>query len=156
MKVERPMADYNVKLSQFHQRVWQDELEAPGTIDENGWIQFGPTSLGELTIYLRETSPEQFEFSVRFFSDQTRSHEDILRICNAVNDYEDAKLSMSSAGEFCFVKASILLILAEHRRIPDEELLRAVIGPAISMIKAAEDMFTSELQKLDSEAGGTG
>lgn len=33
---ENAMADYNVRLSQFHQRIWQHELGLPATIDEHG------------------------------------------------------------------------------------------------------------------------
>jgi len=144
-----PMADYNVKLSQFHQRVWQDELEAPATIDEYGWVQFGPTSLGELSIILREYNPEGLKLEVLFFNDKTPLHDDLLRICNRVNAQEDAQLFVSD--NYNIVRASIYLLLAEPGEMPDEGLLRAVIGPAISKIKAAMDEFASELQKLDSE-----
>jgi len=146
---DAPVADYNVKLSQFHQRVWQDELEAPATIDEYGWVQFGPTSLGELSIILREYNPEGLKLEVLFFNDKTSSHDNLLRICNRVNAQEDAQLFVSD--NYNIVRASIYLLLAEPGEMPDEGLLRAVIGPAISKIKAAMDEFASELKKLDSE-----
>ncbi len=143
------MADYNVKLSQFHQRVWQDMLGLPATIDENGWIQFGDTSLGELAIVLREYNPEGMKLEVNFAAVPGRSQSEVLQILNNVNVYEDATLH-ASFGVQAYIYASIYLLLAEKGRMPDEGLLRAVIGPAISKIKSAMEEFASELKKLDS------
>lgn len=143
------MADYNVKLSQLHQRVWQDEFGMPAEIDEYGSIQFGPTPLGELSIILREYSQEGMQLQCKIFedfSDKAPAHKDLLRICNSVNELEDAKLEVNET--YCVVRASIYLILAEPGKIPDERLLRAVALPAISRIKAAKTEFANELEKL--------
>lgn len=105
------MADYNVELSQFHQRVWQDELGLPATIDEYGWVDFGSTDLGELCIMLREYSPERMTLSVKFFTDDTLSSTDLLRICNNINRLEDDKLTVNEAHGV--VRAELCLLLAE-------------------------------------------
>jgi len=143
------VGDYNVKLSQLHQRVWQGEFGLPAEIDRYGWIQFGPTPLGELSIILREYSQEGMELRCTIFedySDKAPNHGDVLRICNAVNELEDAKLQVSDT--YCVVQASIYLILAEPGKIPDERLLHAVALPAITRIKAAKTAFFNELEKL--------
>lgn len=85
------MADYNLKLSQFHQRVWQDELGLSATIDKYGWIQFGRTDMGELSIFLGEYSPEGMTLKCQIFedlTDMTLADEALLRISNTVNQYE--------------------------------------------------------------------
>ncbi len=140
------MADYNQRLSQLHQRVWQDELELPATIDEYGWIEFEPTALGELSIILREYNPEGMTLSIRFFDDPTYSRGDLMRICNSVNALEDAKLTVSDT--YSVVRASIHLLLAPPGRMPDEGLLRAIVDPAVSAIKNAIDAFAKELQTV--------
>lgn len=143
------MTDYNVELSQLHQRVWQDEFGIPAEIDEYGWIQFGPTPLGELSIVLREYGQEGMKLQCKIFedfSDKAPAHEALLQICNRVNAFEDAKLEVSETH--CVVRASVYLILAEPGEIPDEGLLRAVALPAISKIKAAKTEFFKELEKL--------
>jgi hypothetical protein len=149
-----PPPDYNVELSQLHQRVWQDELGLPATIDEDGWVQFGHTDLGDLQVILREYSPNAVKLSCRFFEDFTDkapAHEDLMRICNEVNSMEDAKLAVNGT----VVRASIYLLLPVQGRtimdaLPDEADLRAVIGPAMSKIGDAVKAFTNELQKLNS------
>lgn len=142
------MADYNVELSQLHQRVWQDCLGLPATIDEYGWVDFGSTAIGELSIVLREYNPESLKISVKFFTDEGRSSEDLMRICNEINGYEDAKLTVNAP--YGVVRASLYLLLEEKGRMPDEDLLRAVIGPAMDKIVEAIEGFMKELQKLDS------
>lgn len=146
---EAVVADYNVKLSQLHQRVWQDVLRIPATIDENGWIQFGQTNVGELTIHLREYSPEGMTLTCRIFEDYTDkapAPEVLMRICNRINMFEDAKLTVHDP--YSAVSASIYLILNASRWMPDEGLIKAVIGPAMTRIKAAKDEFVNEIQKL--------
>ena len=144
------MADYNVELSQLHHRVWQDELGLPATIDEYGWVDFGSTNLGELCIMLREYSPEGMKLSVKFFADETLSSADLLRICNEVNRLEDAKLTVNEA--YGVVRAELYLLLEEQGQIPDEGLLRAVIGRAIEKIVQAMEAFMKELQKFQTDA----
>jgi hypothetical protein len=149
-------ADYNVKRSQFHQRVWQEELGLSATIDEYGCVQFGHTDLGELEVILREYSPEGAKLSCKFFEDLTGkapAHEDLMRICNRVNALEDAKLAV--AESYNVVRASVYLLFATRGRttldaLPDEALLRAVIAPAMSRIEDVIREFTNELQKLNS------
>jgi len=144
------MADYNVELSQLHRRVWQDELGLPATIDEYGWVDFGSTDLGELCIMLREYSPDGMELSVKFFTDASVPNEDLLRICNNVNRSEDAKLTVNSP--YGVVRASLYLLLAEEGQIPEEGLVRAVIGRAIEKVVQTMEAFTKELQNLQTGA----
>jgi len=144
------MGDYNVRLSQLHLHVWQTVFGLPATIDEYGWIQFGETPLGELCVILREYSQEGMELQCRIwedFSDSAPKHDDVLRICNAVNELEDAKLTVND--QYCVVRASLYLILGEKGQIPDAEMIAAVALPAITRIKAAKAAFAEELQKLE-------
>ena len=148
------MADYNVKLSQLHQRVWQDELGLLATIGEHGDIQVKHPDLGELKIDLYEYSPEMMSLKCTFFGDYdnpgsahvARAHEDLMRICNSVNLHERAKLWVHAP--YSVVSASVELVLAAPGRMPDEALLRGVIGRVMSEIKRAAEEFAAELQKF--------
>jgi len=71
-----------------------------------------------------------------------------MRICNSVNGRERAKLAVSDT--YNVVRASVELVLAAPGRMPDEALLRAVIGRAMTEIATAIDEFGNELEKLDS------
>ncbi len=53
------MADYNVRLSRLHHRVWQEELGLSATIDEFGWIQFESDALDSLTIIIARNTQDQ-------------------------------------------------------------------------------------------------
>jgi hypothetical protein len=46
---------------------------------------------------------------------------------------------------------AIELLLAEHGRMPDEGLLRAVTHQAIATIKKGIESFAIEIEKLDTE-----
>ena len=124
------MSDYNEELSELHQLVVQEELGLPAEIDEFGWIQFTHPDLGECETVLREYNPEYMVIQCRFFQDETRKREDVMRICNRVNGEEFAKLYVSDAGA---VRAAVGLFVAAPRGkmtikgklLPDEELLRA-------------------------------
>ena len=147
--------NYNRDLSEFHQRVWQDVLGLSATIDEDGFIDFEQSALGELHLFISEGSPECSRLGCRFFDDKTRSpsgdtyqREDLMRICNSVNGRERAKLAVSDT--YNVVRASVELVLAAPGRMPDEALLRAVIGRAMTEIATAIDEFGNELEKLDS------
>jgi len=143
------MGDYNVKLSRLHHRVWQEELGVPATIDEYGWIQFSPTALGELSIVLREYSQEGMNLQCRIFedfSDKAPPHQVLVQVCNTVNQIEDAKLYVTDGHSVVY--ASIYLVLAEPGQIPYEDLVRIVVLPAISRIKAVKDAFEEEMKKL--------
>lgn len=140
------MADYNLQLSQFHQQVWQNALGLPATIDEHGGIQFGLTSLGELSISLSQYSPEQMELRLRFFDDQTSNCNDVMQVCNSVNQWAQVKLTVDFP--YSVARASVYMILAAHGRMPDETLLREVIGTVIRNLKEATEAFAQELQNL--------
>jgi len=146
------MSDYNEELSELHQLVVNEELGLPATIDEDGWIQFSHPDLGELETVLREYNPEYMMLQCRFFQDDTRKKDDLIRICNAVNGSEFAKLWVSDAGA---VRACIGLFVApstgmtiKGKLLPDEDLLRGVYRLAMSAIAASVEEFATELQKL--------
>jgi hypothetical protein len=98
-----------------------------------------------LCVILREYNPEGMKLSVKFFTDPTIPSEHLLRVCNSVNSLEDAKLEVSEP--YGVVRASLYLLLEEDGQMPDEELLRAVIAPAIRKIVQAIEEFAKELQK---------
>jgi hypothetical protein len=143
------MADYNKKLSELHQRVVRDKLGVSATIDESGYVLFKHPDLGELEIVLREYNPEQMILQCTFDDYATRAREVLMQVCNSVNEtsVEVAHLRVSSTASY--VRASVHLLLAAPGRIPDEALLREVIGPAMSSIKAVAAQLADELPKLE-------
>jgi predicted RNA-binding Zn ribbon-like protein len=147
------MSDYNEALSKLHQKVVQAALQRLATIDDMGWVLFEDPDLGEVTINLREYNPEYMNLHAVVFGDykNTRAREDLLRACNSVNcslnsSQELARLTLSET--YNVVRASVALVLAAPRRLPDESLLRTVIVRAMSSVKAAAKEFADELQKL--------
>ncbi|MGD0498834.1 MAG: hypothetical protein ABSC23_10415 [Bryobacteraceae bacterium] len=135
------------QLAELHQRVVQDELGLPATIDEAGYVNFEHPDLGELYISLNESIPEYMQFVCLFYRDETRALEDLMRVCNNVNSSE--LLAVLTVDDTCFVvSAKVQMFLAEHGRMPDEALLRAVIGRVMSSIKGAIEEFAKELQNL--------
>jgi hypothetical protein len=143
------MGDYNKKLSELHQRVVRDKLGVLATIDESGWVKFKHPDVGELRISLREYSPEHMVIDCTFENYAARSREDLMQICQSVNETsgEVARLRLSNTGSY--VHASVHLLLAGPRKMPDEALVREVIGPAISSIKAVAAQFADELPRLE-------
>jgi hypothetical protein len=127
----------------------EDELGLPATIDEAGYVNFEHPNLGALYISLNESIPEYVQFVCLFCRDETHAFEDLTRICNSVNGSE--LLAILTVDDSCFVvSAKVQMFLAAHGRMPDEALLRAVIGRAMSSLKEAIEEFAKELQKLDS------
>jgi hypothetical protein len=143
------MADYNKQLSELHHRVVQDKLGISATIDEYGWVHFMHSELGEMQISLREYNPEHMILDCTFEDYATRSREDLMQICNSVNETsgEVAHLRLSNTGSY--VHASVHLLLAAPGRIPDESLLRELISPAVSSIKAVAAQLADELPRFE-------
>jgi hypothetical protein len=147
------MSDYNEELSELHQLVVNEELGLPATIDEDGWIQFTHPDLGDLETVLREYNPEYMMVQCRFFQDETRKKEDLIRICNGVNGREFAKLWVSDAaavraGIGLFVAAPRTQLTIKGKLLPDKDLLRGVYRLAMAAMIAVVKEFTTELQKL--------
>lgn len=146
------MADYNIRLSQFHQRIWQDELRLSASIDESGNVHVKHPDLRELKINLSEYSPEIMSVGCMVFEDHdapphvARAHEDLILVCNSVNLQESAKLWV--LAPYSAVFATFELVLAAPRRMPDEALLRGVIGRVLSEIMNATKEFAAELLKF--------
>jgi hypothetical protein len=146
------MSDYNEELSELHQHVVEDELGLPATIDDDGWIQFSYPEFGEFETVLREYNPEYMMLQCRFFHDEARQKDDLIRICNAVNEDEFAKLSVSDAGA---VRARVGLFVApttgmtiQGKVLPDEDLLRAVYRLAMKAIDESVGAFATKLKAL--------
>jgi hypothetical protein len=154
------MADYNVKLSQLHQRVVQAELQVLATIDEYGSVGFKDPDLGELRIALREYSPEFMMLECVVFEDHkgTRPREDLVRACITVNNSLNCSQTLARlmiSDTYNVVRASVALVLPVLGRtamyaLPDEAFLRSVIVRAVSSIKDAAKEYADELQKLNS------
>jgi hypothetical protein len=143
------VADYNQKLSELHQRVVRDKFGVTATIDESGWVQFRYSDLGELQISLREYNPEHMVLECTFEQYASRPQEILMHVCNSINETsgEVAQLRVSSAGSY--VRACVHLVLAAPGRLPDESLLREVIGPALSSVKAVAVQLADELPRLE-------
>lgn len=146
-------ADYNVKLSQFHWRVWQDELGLEGTISEYGHVKFGRQGVGDLTIFIAKAAPTKVTVNYSIIEDYFGiglTTAETLQICNWVNVFGGARATMWHQGR-C-VEANLHLFLPAQDTegigaLPDEGFLRAVIGPAMSEIEDAVKEFTKKLKK---------
>ncbi|MEA2569234.1 MAG: hypothetical protein QOI24_1235 [Acidobacteriota bacterium] len=148
------MSDYNEELSELHQFVVSEGLGLPATIDEDGWIQFTHPGLGDVETVLREYNPEYMMVQCRFFSDDGRQKDDLIRVCNRVNNGEFAKLWVSDAGAVrvgvgLFVAAPETPMTIKGKLLPDEDLLRGVYLLAMSAMLRAVKEFTAELEKVE-------
>lgn len=123
----------------------QDELGLLATIDERGCVQVKHPDLGEVEIFLTDSRPEYMDIQCAIFNDYDRAHEDLMQICNIVNGMRMVKLFVSTGNT---VYAGVTLLVAAPGMMPDEALLRGVIGREIGEIKGAAEEFAAELQKL--------
>ena len=145
-------ADPRRQLAELYQRIVQDELQLPATIEEDGDVLFEHPDLGEFCISLKaEKDPERMLLMLpAFVFDATRwaTLEDLMRICNTVNvKFTLATLTVHENANNS-ITASVRLLLAKPDMSPDEALLRGVITRAMSSIKSAVEEFTDELRKL--------
>jgi hypothetical protein len=147
------MADYDVNLSQLHWRVWQEEIGLAGTISEYGHVMFGHDGVGVVTVFIAKASPGKVTVNYRFiedYFDNDLTTEKTLEICNSVNVFGGTCATLVAEGGSVDANVHLLLPVTDTNGtglLPDEGFLRAVIGPAISEIKAAAEKFTSELKK---------
>lgn len=146
------MSDARRQLAELYQRVVQDELGLAATIEEDGDILFEHPDLGGFFLSLNaDRDPEYMRLMLPTFFDSTRgvSRDDLVQICNRINC--TAKLTSLTVREDAggSVVAQVGLLLAAPDTPPDEALLRAVIGRAMSSIKGAIEDFAKELQKLN-------
>lgn len=142
------MSDYNKELSELYQRVVQIVLQLPATIDEGGSVYFEHPDLGELYIALDGSNPEWMDLVWMIDRIETHAFEDLLRICNNVNLTPwPAVLTVDESN--LIVSANVALFVAAKGQMPDETLLRGVIGQAMSVLKDAVAAFEDELQSLD-------
>jgi hypothetical protein len=139
------MGDYNKRLSELHRRVAAEVLGVSATIDEFGWIQCQHEDMGEFEIVLREYSPEHAQIVWRFFDDDSVPRDLLLRVCNTVNNSEDAMVSV--ADGYNVVRSRMSLLLGPTGQLPSESLLRQVIGPAVQKVVDTANVFMTELEK---------
>lgn len=142
------MSDYNAELSDLYRRVVQSEFQVPATIDEGGDVNFQHPYLGELSISLDGSKPEWMDLVWMINRIETHAFEDLVRICNDVNlTPRPAVLTIDERN--LIVSADVALFVAAVGRIPDEALLRGIIGQAMSVLEEAIEAFEVEIQKLD-------
>jgi len=146
------MADYDVNLSQLHWRVWQDELGLAGTISEYGHVTFGRQGAGVLTVFIAKGSPGKVTVNYRFIEDYfdiDLTTEKTLEICNSVNVFGGTCATLVTEGGSVDANVHLFLPVTDTNGtglLPDEGFLRAVIGAAMSEIKAAAEKFASEFK----------
>lgn len=143
------MSDYNKELSELYRRTVQIVLQLPARIDEGGDVYFEHPHLGELCISLDGSKPEWMDLAWMINRVETHAPVDLLRICNNVNLTPwPAVLTVDESN--LIVSASVALFVAAEGRMPDEALVRAVLGQAMSVLEEAIEAFEVEIQKLDS------
>lgn len=142
------MSDYNAELSGLYRRVVQSELQVGATIDEGGDVNFQHPYLGELSIDLDGSKPEWMDLVWMINRIETHSFEDLVKICNEVNLTPwPAVLTVDESN--LIVSASVSLFVAAVGQMPDEALLRGIIGQAVSVLEEAIAAFELEIQKVD-------
>lgn len=156
------MADVR-QLAELYQRVVQDELGLVARIEDDGDVLFTHPEFGEFFISLNaERDPEFMRMMLpAFFSaNQGVSKQDLIEICNRIN--AKARLTILSVydDEHGSVVASVGLVLAAPDAVPNEQLLRGVIGRAMSSMKSALEKFGQAVdermalgEKADSDRG---
>lgn len=141
-----------------YQRAVQEELGIVAQVAERediDMIAFKYPGLGQLYISLSpETSPESMVLVCPNFFNTRRGigRSDLMRLSNIVNLMGVhlgnggllASLSVSEDDDNN-VSASVALVLAKPNSMPNEALLKAVIGRAVLAIKSAVDHFMSFL-----------
>ncbi|HXU34774.1 MAG TPA: hypothetical protein VN937_00140 [Blastocatellia bacterium] len=140
------------RLAELYQRVVQDELGLLATIEEDGDILFEHPDLGGFFISLNaEQDPEYMKLMLPAFFDATRgvSRDHLVQICNRINS--TARLTSLTVHEDAggSVSAWVGLLLAAPDAMPEEALLRGVIGRAMSSIIATVKLFGDELEKIE-------
>jgi hypothetical protein len=147
------MSDPGRQLAELYQRVVQDELGLIATIAEDGDILLEHPDLGEFFISLNaDQDPEYMKLMLPAFFDATRgvSRHDLVQICNRINSTAKLTTLIVHEDEGGSVSAWVGLLLASPETNPDEGILRAVIGRAMSSIIGALELFGEEIQKLSS------
>src|SRR5882757_3107764 len=82
------MLDPSRQLAELYQRVVQDELGLPATIDELGCVLFEDPDFGSFFIGLNAAkAPEYMKLTLPGVFDATQgvAREDLMRICNRLN-----------------------------------------------------------------------
>jgi len=142
-----PNSDPTLQLAELYQRVVQIVLQVPVTIDEGADVNFEHPDFGKLYIALDPSKPEWMDLVYMIGRYETHTLEDLLRICNGVNLTPWPAVLTVDEGNF-MVTASVALFVAAEGRMPDEGLLRAVIGQAMGVLKSASDEFIDQLRAL--------
>src|ERR1051325_3109816 len=144
------MAEYNVKLSQLHLRVWQEELGLSGTIDEYGHIEFGRQGPGTLSVTLAPAYPGSATIEYVFVDDYFEiglTTESARDLCNTVNMFSSGAMLVDWGASIRAKLPLFYLPLDETGALPDEGFLQAWIGPSISEIEKATKEFGYWLRK---------
>lgn len=141
------MSNHNAELSDLHRRVVQVVLQVPATIDEGGDVNFQHPYLGELSIDLDGSKPEWMDLVWMINRRiETHSFDDLVRICNEVNLTPwPAVLTVDESN--LIVSASVSLFVAAVGQMPEEGLLRGIIGQAVSVLEESIAAFELEIQK---------
>ncbi len=146
------MSDPTRRLAELYQRVVQEELELPATIEEDGDVLFTHPELGDFFISLNaEKDPEYMKLVFpAFLFDATRdvASEDLVRLCNNLNVHAKLAILTFHGEANDSVAAHVGLLLAPPDCWPDEALLRGVIRRAMSSIRSVVEKFADELANL--------
>ena len=148
---ESRMSDPRRQLAELYQRVVQDELGLAATIEEDGDVLFDHPEMGGFFISLSVAAdPGYMKLGLPAFFDVSGvAREVLVRSCNRVNvkgKLATLTVHEEAEGNVC---ASVALLLAAPGRMPDEALLRGVIGRAFSSIQSAAEELFSELENQE-------
>jgi len=140
------------QLAELYQRVVQEELGLPATIDDRDCVVFEHPELGNFFIGLNAMkAPEYMRLSLPAFFDASQgiAREDLLLLCNHLNTRANLATLIVQECDEGYVDAWVGLVFAPAFTFPDEELVRSVIGSAVQSIKRVVEKFFHELQPQD-------
>ena len=140
------------QLAELYQRVVQEELGLPAVIDDRDCVVFEHPELGNFFIGLNAVkAPEYMRLSLPAFFDASRgiAREDLVHLCNHLNTKANLATLVVQECDEGYVDAWVGLVFAPAFTLPDEELVRNVIGSALQSIKRSVEKFFYELQPED-------
>jgi hypothetical protein len=132
------------KLAELYQRVVQEELGLVATIDEDDDVVFKHPDVGTMFFSLdAERDPEFLRLVFPRFVNAEElgvTHEQMLDVLNTVNTTNKAAKVYVGTGDRDSdaprVSASIEAFVAAQDQMPDEALLRAIVGRTVAALRS--------------------
>jgi len=147
------------KLAELYQRVVQDELGLVATIDEDDDVVFKHPDVGTMFFSLdAERDPEFLRLVFPRFVNAEElgvTPEQLYHVLNTVNTTNKAVKVYIGANESSQaaprVSASIEAFVAKPDEMPDETLLRAIVGRTVAALRSGANEVIDVASDLSAE-----